>query len=328
MRFGTRGRWMAPALIAATAVVLAGCGTTVNNKEAAPSGSASASCTPGTPAANATAPTPLDLNLSADPALKAKVPAKYAKAGELVVATDASYAPNEFTDDSGKIVGMDIDLGNAIGQLLGLKVKFVNTSFDGILAGISAGRYDAGLSSFTDTKEREKVVDFVTYFTAGTSIMAANCNPLGITTTTDLCGKTVAAENGTVQLDSLTKDDAGSIVAQCKAAGKAAPVAKGYPKQTDVNAALAAGRVDAYIADSPVVEYAVKVTGHAFQVVGDTTDVAPYGMAITKNGGTLKDAVLGAVNSLITSGDYKKILDNWGVAGGAISTATLNGAQS
>ncbi|MBI1759479.1 MAG: ABC transporter substrate-binding protein [Actinobacteria bacterium] len=326
MRLGTRGRWAAPALVAVAAVVLAGCGTTVSKSPVAQS--TTPSCTPGTPASGVAAPASLNLNLAADPALAAKVPAKYKTAGQLVIATDASYAPNEFTDSSGAIIGMDVDLGNALGQLLGLKVKFVNTSFDGILAGIAAGRYDASLSSFTDTKEREKIVDFITYFTAGTSIMAKKCNPLGIATTTDLCGKTVAAENGTTQLDSLTKEDTGSIASACKTAGKAAPVAKGYPKQTDVNAALAAGRVDAYIADSPVVAYAVKVTGDAFQMVGDTMDVAPYGMAVTKSGGTLKDALLGAVSSLVSSGDYKKILDNWGVSSGAVGSPQLNGAQS
>ncbi len=312
-------------VVAVGVLTLAGCGATVSNPGSG--ASASATCSPGS-GGSAAAPGSLSLSIPVDQAVAAKVPAAVKAKGTLTVATDASYAPNEFTDASGKIVGMDVDLGTAIGQVLGVQVHFVNASFDGILAGIAAGRYDLSLSSFTDTKEREKTVDFVNYFTAGTSIMAKACNPLGIRTQVDLCGKNVGAENGTVQLDTLTKDDAGSLVAQCRAAGKPAPVGKGYPKQTDVNAALAAGRIDAYLADSPVVAYAVKTSGGQFQTVGTTSDVAPYGIAVPKNGGTLKDAISGALGMLIQNGDYTKILNNWGVGSGAVTAPQINGAQS
>ena len=66
---------------------------------------------------------------------------------------------------------MDVDLAKAIGQTLGLKVKIVKAGFDAIIPGLASGKYDLSLSSFTDSKEREKTVDFVTYFSAGTSLM-------------------------------------------------------------------------------------------------------------------------------------------------------------
>src|SRR5205807_5506500 len=101
--------------------------------------------------------------------IAAEVPAKF-KSKTMVIATDATYAPNEFIGTNGKsIEGMDPDLGKALGAVMGVKVKFGNTSFDGIIPGLAAGKFDLGMASFTDTKERQKTVDFVTYFQAGTS---------------------------------------------------------------------------------------------------------------------------------------------------------------
>ena len=301
-----------------------GSGTT--SAAAAGSGAASGSAT-SAPVQEAV-PSPLNLNLAKDDAIAGALPDKYKQSGALVVATDASYPPNEFLPEgSNDPIGMDIDLANAIGQVLGLEVNVTPASFDGIIAGINAGRYDISLSSFTDTKAREESVNFVTYFEAGTSTMVLAGNPQNINSVTDLCGRPVGAENGTVQLAQLNDATVdGSVVKACADAGKPAPVAQGYPKQTDVNSALIAGRIDAYLADTPVVDYAIKVTGDRFQKVGQDQDAAPYGIAVPKEPAALTPALQQAVQKLIDSGAYQQILDNWGVSSGAITTSVVNGA--
>lgn len=312
-------------LCTAATLLAAGCGATTDKPSGQDDGGGG--CTPGEPS-NLPDPKPINLDVAADAALGAQLPADIKSDGKLIIATDASYAPNEFTlEGSDEIIGMDVDLGKAIGQTLGVEVEFVNASFDGILAGIQAGRYELGMSSFTDTKEREQTVDFVTYLEAGTSTMVRKCNPKKIEAIEDLCGKKVGAENGTTQLDQLTKPEVeGSVVKACDDAGKEAPVAQGFPKQTDVNAALQANRIDAYMADSPVVDYAVKKTGDAFEKAGEDSDTAPYGIAVPKNAGTMKEAVQAALQKLIDDGSYQKVLDNWGVGDGAITEAKVNGA--
>lgn len=273
-------------------------------------------------------PQPLNLNLAADPEIAALVPSAVKATGKLRVATDPTYAPNEFIPDGGSTpIGMDVDLATALAQVMGLQVDVQPATFDGILAGIKAGKYDISMSSFTDTKDREQVVNFVNYFTAGTSTMVLKGNPKNINSDADLCGKVVGAENGTTQLDMLTKEDADdSVVKVCKDAGKPAPDAKGYPKQTDVNAALDAGRIDAYLADSPVVAYAVRMTGDKFEKVGQDTGAAPYGIAVPKDPAAMTTTVQKALQKLMDDGSYKKILDNWGVADGALPKATVNAA--
>jgi polar amino acid transport system substrate-binding protein len=315
------------ALVAAS-LLAAGCGATTEKPQSGgqSGGDGGAECTPGD-VSDAESPKPLVVDAPADDALSKMVPANVKSDGKLTIATDASYPPNEFTlEGSDDIIGMDVDLGNAIGKVLGVEVQFVNASFDGILAGLQAGRYELGMSSFTDTKEREQTVDFATYFEAGTSTMVRKCNPKGIDSTEALCGKAVGAENGTTQLDQLTKEDVeGSVVKACADAGKEPPKGQGFPKQTDVNAALQANRIDAYLADTPVVDYAVKTTGDAFEKVGEDTDAAPYGIAIPKAAKGMKEAVQGAVQQLISDGNYDKIMENWGLNGG-IKESKINGA--
>jgi polar amino acid transport system substrate-binding protein len=299
-----------PSLLAVGAMVLAGCGgkTTDSggNKQA-------------------------EVTVSQNADIAALVPDKIKSKGAITIATDATYAPNEFSTDGGKTFqGMDIDLGKAIGQVLGLQVKFVNTPFDGIIAGLAAGKYDLGMSSFTDNAEREKTVDFVTYFKAGTSIAVKKGNPLGIKGQADLCGKRVAAEKGTVQLDSLTKDklEDGTVTLRgtCKKDGKPVPKPVALPDQNAVNSALIAGRADAFTADSPVVEYQVKITNGGVEQGGEAADVAPYGIAIPKSSGTFKEAVQKAVKKLIDDGTYGTIMDTWGLKDGAITDPKVNGA--
>ena len=290
--------------------------------------SAGSSAAGSSAAVSESVPSPLNLNLTKDDAIAAGLPDKYKQSGAIVVATDASYPPNEFVvEGSNDPIGMDIDLANALGQILGLKVTIEPASFAGIIAGINAGRYDMSLSSFTDTKAREESVNFVTYFEAGTSTMVLAGNPQNITTVTDLCGKPVGAENGTTQLDQLNDATVeGSVVKACTDAGKPAPIAQGFPTQIDVNSALVAGRIDAYLADSPVVAYAVKQTGDKFEKVGEDQDAAPYGIALPKEPAALTTTMQQAMQELIDSGAYMQILDNWGVSSGAITTSAVNGA--
>jgi polar amino acid transport system substrate-binding protein len=258
------------------------------------------------------------------PQVRALVPANIKSKGTLTVAADATYAPNEFiAPDGHTVVGMDADLAKALGQTMGLKVNMVNATFDTIIPGLVSGKYDLGMSSFTDTKAREKTVDFVTYFIAGTSFYIKTGGP-NIGTLADLCGHTVAVEKGTTQ-----QADAQAQSTKCKNAGKPAVSVQIFNDQNQVNLALSSGRAQVAMADTPVAEYQVKKSGGTFKIVGSPISygAAPYGIAIPKTSGMTK-AVLGGVMALMANGTYKKILTKWGVQSGAISKPVINGARS
>lgn len=254
-----------------------------------------------------------------DSAAAAMVPQAIKDKGTLVVGSDASYAPSEFLAGDGTTVeGFDVDLFTAVAKKLGLKVEFQNASFDTIITGVLGKKYDIGVSSFTVNSDREKQVNMVSYFNAGTQWATATGNPKNVDPANP-CGLTVAVQKGTVQLegDLPPKEKA------CKKSGKAINVLV-YDKQDAATAAVASGKADAMLADSPVVAYAVKQSAGKLASVGAIYDAAPYGYVIPKDETALANAIVAALKSLDSSGDYKKVLDTWGVSAGAITDFAVN----
>jgi polar amino acid transport system substrate-binding protein len=217
---------------------------------------------------------------------------------------------------------MDADLAEALGTVMGVKWDLVKSSFDSIIPGLQSGKYDVGLSSFTDNKEREKVVDFVTYFKAGVAFYTKAGSSKTFTDLASLCGATVAVEKGTTE-----QDEATAQAAKC-AAGKKLTVSV-FGDQNAANLAVSSGRADVGFADSQVAEYIVKQSNGQFQLSGQAFEVAPYGIAFPKNSGMVK-ATQAAVKALITDGTYGKVLAKWGLTDGGItaSEVIINGAAS
>jgi len=293
----------AAATVVLVLVVLAGCGSSSSSSSSTTSSSTSSSAN------------------TANASLAAQVPAAIKSKGTLNVATEAQYAPNEFiASDGHTVIGMDAELMEAIASTLGLKAKLINSDFETIIPGLAAGRYDLGISSFTDTKEREKTVDFVDYFSAGISFYAKSSANPSVNTVADLCGKTVAAEKGTVEAEESEKQSK-----KCTKEGKKAVSTLSFPGQNAVNLAVSSGRAEVGMADSPVADYQVKKSEGGFKLIGKEYEVAPYGIAIPKTSG-MTQPVLGAVKAVIADGTYAKILAKWGLQSGAIKTPTVNGA--
>jgi polar amino acid transport system substrate-binding protein len=260
-----------------------------------------------------------------DATLAAMVPSKLSTAGSAVVCTDASYAPNEFfATDNKTIIGMDVDLGHAIGQVLGVNFNFSNLPFDSIIPALG-NRCDVGMSSFTDNLTRQKQVNFVDYFQAGTSFMQATAKPQTITGLDSICGMTVAVEKGTTE-----ETDATTQSAACTKAGKKAVTVLAFPDQNGANLALTSGRAQIGMADQPVAGYQVSKSNGMIALVGNPYGVAPYGIALPKSADFkgLDTAIQGALQKLQTSGLYTQILNKWGVTSGGITTFTINGAKS
>lgn len=249
---------------------------------------------------------------------KSLVPADIAKAGVIRAATDGTYPPNEFTGPDGKtLMGFDIDLGNAVAERLGLKIEFANAKFDSILTGIQGNRYDVAFSSFTDNKERQAKVDFVDYFTAGTSILVKKGNPEKISKLEDLCGKKIALESGTVQVD---------IAKGAKCTGGTKIEVAQLPDDAAARLQVKTGRAVADMNDFPVAAYTAKTAGggNDFEVVGTQYETAPYGIAVSKDLTGLRDAIQAALKAMVADGSYATILKKWDIEQGALQDITIN----
>jgi serine/threonine protein kinase len=256
-----------------------------------------------------------------DPAaIAATVPEAIRSTGKLVVGINEPYAPAEFRDADGNLTGFDVDLMNAVANVLGLEIEYRETAFESIIPSVQGKAFDVGLSSFTDTKEREAAVDFVTYFQAGTQWAqrpGAAVNP------NNACGLRVGVQSRTIQ----DTDELPVKSKACVAVGSAPIVAIDYVSQDDVTAALTAGELDAMSADSPVTGYAVNRSDGALEAAGEVFNAAPYGWPVAR-GSPLAESLRQAVMYLIANGEYRTIMTKWGVEAGMITQPAINGAYS
>lgn len=260
---------------------------------------------------------------AADAALAAKVPEAIKSDGKITVGTDASYAPNEFLDADGKTVkGFEVDLFDAVAAKLGLTVDWQPSTFDTIIPGVTSGKYEIGVSSFTINADRLKQVNMVSYFSAGTQWATKSGNPDGVDTD-NACGKAIAVQKGTVQVDDLTDRSK-----KCTDAGKPAITIDQYQGQDQATASVVSGKDAAMLADSPVGAYAVKQTSGQLELLGDIYDSAPYGLVVAKDQTDFADAVQGAVAAVIADGSYAAALKTWGVEQGAITDPAVNPSVS
>ena len=297
----------------AGALILTGCGDQTNDSGSESNDTGSASTAP----------------------LADKLPQAIRDKGVIKVGSDIAYAPVEFKDSSGKTVGIDPDLADAMGKQLGVTFQFENGTFDSLITGLRSKRYDVAMSAMTDTKDRQegidsdtgkKVgegVDFVDYFTAGVSIYTQKGKNTDIKTWSDLCGKKIVVQRGTVSED-LAKSEAK------KCTGGRTITIEAFDNDQQAQTRLRAGGAAAGSSDFPVAAYAGGlhgVRGDDFQLVGEQVEAAPYGIAVAKNNTQLRDALKAALDAIIANGEYEKVIKKWGVEDGSVKEATVNGGK-
>ncbi|MDO5684429.1 MAG: ABC transporter substrate-binding protein [Propionibacteriaceae bacterium] len=284
------------------ALALSACGSDSLGTSTAPAGGSSA------------APAPA---VQANPDLTAKLPEKIRNEKKIVVGTDATYAPNEFLDADGKtVIGVQVELFDAVGAKLGTDVEWQASAFDTIITGVLGKKYDAGMSSFTINERRLEQVNMVSYFDAGTQWATAPGNPKGVDPNNP-CGKSVAVQTGTIQ----DEDDLPVRQAAC---GDNKINILQFDGQDQATAAVVSGRADAMLADSPIIAYAVKQSDGKLAALGDIYDAAPYGIVVPKEQTEFADAISEALKELEADGTYTAILTKWGVEQGGIKTFPVN----
>jgi len=276
-------------------------------------------CASNTDTADTSAPTTA-VDVQKVDAIAETLPETIKSSGKLVIGVKVPYPPNEFKDPSGKIIGFDVDLMNAIAATLGLTPDYRESDFEKIIPSVQGGTYDVGMSSFTDTKEREEAVDFVTYLSAGILWAQRPGTPID---PFNACGLKVAVQSTTIE-------DTEELPAKsdvCVETGEP-PIEKvKFDRQDDVTNALVLGKVDAMSADSPVTAWAIRQSDGEIEAAGAIFNSAPYGWPVAK-GSPLAQSLQQALQHLIETGDYQTIAGNWGVESGMIDKPVINGAVS
>jgi polar amino acid transport system substrate-binding protein len=256
---------------------------------------------------------------SADASLADKVPAAIKADGKIIVGTDSTYAPAEFLDEDGKtVIGFDVELFTAVAQKLGLKAEFVSAPFGDIITGVNTGKYEVGVSSFTINDDRKAQANMVSYFQVGTQWVTKKGNPAGVTID-NACGKKIAVQKDTVQVEDIQKRSKA-----CTDAGKPAISIDQFPGQDAATAAVVSGKDDAMLADYPVGVYAVTQSNGALELLDKQYEAAPYGYVVAKDQVAFAEAVRDATKALIADGSYTTVLDKWKVGDGAITDPAIN----
>ncbi|MFD4260815.1 ABC transporter substrate-binding protein [Streptomyces sp. NPDC058534] len=256
-----------------------------------------------------------------DPKLAALLPQKVQDSGELAVAEGDDYPPLvSLGSDNKTLVGMEPELMRAIGQVLGVEVKFSKANFDSIIGGVQSRRYDLAIQAMLDKPERREHVTFVDYFKTSSAILVQEKNAETIGTLADLCGRTAAVENGTAQVDDVEKQ-----AQKCEAAGEPAVEPLVFPDSIGCFQALSTGRADAFVGGTPTVAHQAKQSQGRLRQVGEPYRFLPYGILVNKQDEEMAEAVRQALQKLMDNGAYAEILKRWDVESGALDSATVNG---
>jgi polar amino acid transport system substrate-binding protein len=283
--------------------LLAACGSS-GGKTASPGASASSSSTPAQVAANAP--------------LKSAVPAKWR--GQTLTVAVTVFPPYEILSN-GQITGLDPDLYRALGQLLGVKFRIVQTTFDAIIPGLQAGRYQVA-SPMGDFVERQQVLDLADYAKGSSSLLVATSSTFRPSNVMQLCGQPVGIEAGSAETGVTSVLDQ-----RCKAAGKAAVDIRTFPDVSAATVAASSGQVRGVLSDSAANGYAAHESNGTYDslLLSGGSNIPGWGATFamgTPKGSGLAAALVAGLKHLLADGSYQKIFGQW-----SLSFATIPASE-
>jgi polar amino acid transport system substrate-binding protein len=218
-----------------------------------------------------------------------------------VVATDATWPPMEYVDESTKeIIGFDIDLVKAVADAGGFTVEFKNTAWDGIFAGLAAGKYDAIISSVTITEERKKEMDFSQPYINAGQVLVVPSDMRRVSELSDMVGMTAGAQIGTTGSFEIEKVEGVGL--------------KTYDEIGLAFEDLVNGRIDGVVADTPVAANFALLNEFykgKLKIVGEPFTEEYYGVVFRKGNTEVLEAFDAGLDKVLGSAKYKEIERKW-----------------
>ena len=229
---------------------------------------------------------------------EAKSPAQDGGKKKLVAAADATFAPFEFADASGKYVGFDLDLIAAIAEEMGYQLEFQSMAFDGIIPALQSSQIDCAATAMTITPDRQKEVNFSEpYYKAG-QIVVVQASNNAVKGVADLKGKTIAVQSGTTGAMEAEKATDKGKVTYFTGADQALQELKN-------------GAANAVIIDYPVAAYFIQQGNKDVKMVGDIMSSEEYGIAVPKDKQQILDDINAGLQKIKENGKYAEIYKKW-----------------
>lgn len=212
----------------------------------------------------------------------------------VTVATSPDFPPFESLDGS-EVVGIEVDILQAITEKLGMEMKLEQMDFESVIPGVQAGKFDIGMSGITITEDRQKNCDFTNpYFMASQAIVVTPDSP--ITCKADLEGKKVSVQTGTTA-EEYCMDNGYEVLA--------------FTANNDAASALTTGKVDAWVVDNEVAVALAAQQG--LTVLDEAMTSEPYAFAFAKGSDELVQSFNESLQKLMDDGSVQKIFDKYGV---------------
>lgn len=215
------------------------------------------------------------------------------------IVADSSFAPFEYQDESGKYVGIDMELIKAIAEQQGFTITIQNPGFDAALNAVQAGQADAVIAGMSITDARKEIFDFSDAYYSSNILLAVK-NGSDIASYEDLKGKTVGAKNGTASYTFLesNKDKYGYTL-------------KAFDEASGMYDSLNSGSIDALMDDEAVLLYAIQ-QGRDFATPVPGEKSGEYGFAVKKGANPeLIEMFNNGLAALVESGKYDEILNKY-----------------
>ncbi|QOZ68272.1 ABC transporter substrate-binding protein [Bradyrhizobium arachidis] len=257
----------------------------------------------------------------AGPAFAVELPAEIAKRGSIKVAIVPNYPPMEFRDPAtNALTGFDIDLGEALGRKLGVKLEWEETSFAQFMPSIASGRVDAILSGFTDYATRHEAATFVDYLRSGPQFFVQQSRAAEFKDMAALCGRKVGASRRTMFPDQIAAWSA----AHC---GSNPIVFVGTEGSADARTQLKQGRIDAAVQGNETLPYIMNQEPGVYAPLGQAIAAQFTGIALPVKEKALHQAFVEALDALIADGTYRALLAKWKLNDNGVEKATINAGQ-
>jgi polar amino acid transport system substrate-binding protein len=245
--------------------------------------------------------------------------------GEIRFLTNPIYPPMEFVDPkTGLLSGFDIDLGMAIAARMKLKVSWSQAAFAQLQSSLQTRRGDAILSGMSDNVKRRASMDFIDYLETGPVVFTLANKAKQFRVTSDFCGKKVAGSRST----SFSGDVAKWSKANCLAKGRPAITYEGTEDSNAARLGMKQGRYDGVVQGIETIAYQMRIEPNTYAMVGEPlfkNDV--FGIGVSKGNPQLQAALVKALNDLIKSGEYDRLMAKWGLTKNAIRAVAVNGVK-
>jgi polar amino acid transport system substrate-binding protein len=237
-------------------------------------------------------------------------------------ATVPKYPPFEFKDPaSGKLIGFDVDIVEAIAARMGVKVNWIDSSFDQLISSVETKRADVIVAGMADTPERRATVSFLDYLHANTVFFTLRANAARFPDMEALCGKRVATARRTIWPAAIEKwsDE------HCTAAGKPPVIVVGTDGSPDTRLQLNQGRADAAVQGAETIPYQNSIEGNRYVILGKSFLVQDMGLGFARDDVQSGQKLKQALAALMADGGYQELLRKWDLTGSVIEHAMING---